>query len=62
MADAAISRRLSAYKVRLEPRLDEPPAWYSFALSLAAIIVALILGGIVIAAAGGDRHGRRASH
>jgi simple sugar transport system permease protein len=54
MAEASGRRRLSAYKFRLEPRLDEPSAWYSFLLSLAAIIIALILGGIVIAAAGGD--------
>jgi simple sugar transport system permease protein len=54
MAEASGRRRSSAYKFRLEPRLDEPSAWYSFLLSLAAIIIALILGGIVIAAAGGD--------
>ena len=54
MAEATARRRLSAYRLRLEPRLDEPPAWFSFLLSLVAIIVALIVGGIVIAAAGGD--------
>jgi ABC-type uncharacterized transport system permease subunit len=54
MAEANARRRLSSFKLRLEPRLDEPPGWYSFLLSLAAIIVALIVGGIVIAAAGGD--------
>ena len=54
MPDAVARRGLSAYKIRLEPRLDEPPAWYSFLLSLAAIFVALFLGGIVIGAAGGD--------
>ncbi len=37
-----------------EPRLSEPPRWYSYFLSLAAIVVALILGGIVIQLAGGD--------
>jgi len=45
MAEASARRRLPAYRLRLEPRLDEPPAWYSFLLSLAAILVALIVGG-----------------
>lgn len=54
MADATARRGLLTYKLRLEARLDEPPAWFSFLLSLAAILVALILGGIVIGAAGGD--------
>ena len=38
----------------MEPRLDEPPAWYPLAVSLVAILVALLLGGIVIRIAGGD--------
>jgi len=54
MAEGAARRRLPSYRVRLEPRLDEPPAWYSLLLSLGAIAIALILGGIVIGVAGGD--------
>lgn len=54
MADVTARQRPARYKFRLEPRLDEPPAWHSFLLSLAAIVVALILGGIVISVAGGD--------
>jgi len=42
------------FRIRLEPRLDEPPAWYPAAVSVGAIILALILGGIVIELAGGD--------
>ncbi len=38
----------------MEPRLNEPPRWYPFAVSLGAIVIALFLGGIVIALAGGD--------
>jgi simple sugar transport system permease protein len=38
----------------LEPRLDEPPRWYPALISLAAIAIALVLGGIVIAFVGGD--------
>ena len=55
MAEAtARSRRAPTFKIRLEPRLDEPPAWYPVVLSLAAVVIALIVGGVVIRAAGGD--------
>jgi simple sugar transport system permease protein len=42
------------YRVRLEPRLDVPPRWYPFFVSLLAVAVALFLGGILIWLAGGD--------
>src|SRR5512141_287652 len=55
MAESApIQKRRTGFRRRLEPRLDEPPAWYPAAVSLGAIILALILGGIVIEFAGGD--------
>ena len=47
-------KRAFSYRVKIESRLDEPPAWYPIAVSVGAIIVALILGGILIAVAGGD--------
>jgi simple sugar transport system permease protein len=43
-----------SFRIKLEPRLQEPPRWYPVAVSLGAIFIALILGGIVIACAGGD--------
>lgn len=42
------------FNVRLEPRLKNPPRWYPFAVSFGAIVIALIIGGIIIAIAGGD--------
>jgi ABC-type uncharacterized transport system permease subunit len=55
MAEARVQRgRIRPFKIQLEPRLDEPPAWYPVAISLAAVAVALLVGGIVIRAAGGD--------
>ena len=42
------------FKIQIEPRLTEPPRWYPFAVSLGAVIVALTIGGIVLALAGGD--------
>lgn len=54
MADIASTPRRMAFSVRLEPRLKEPPRWYPFAVSFGAIVIALIIGGIVLAVAGGD--------
>lgn len=49
-----MQKRRTGFRILLEPRLMEPPAWYPTAVSLGALIAALILGGIVIALAGGD--------
>ena len=55
MTDSAVTRgNTFRLRVRLEPRLEEPAGWFSLLLSLAAILIALIIGGIVIRAAGGD--------
>ena len=40
--------------IKLEPRLEEPAGWFPAMVSLGAIVVALILGGIIIAFVGGD--------
>jgi len=45
---------LPRYRIRLEPRLKEPPPWFPLLVSLGAILFALVLGGIVISVAGGD--------
>ena len=50
----SIQKQRTGYRIRVEPRLDEPPKWYPAVVSLGAIIVALILGGIVIQWAGGN--------
>ncbi len=42
------------FRIRLEPRLEEPPSWFPALISLAAIVVALVFGGIVIFFSGGD--------
>ena len=51
---ASVQKRRIGFRIRLEPRLDEPPAWYPLAISVAAILLALIMGGIVIEVAGGN--------
>jgi ABC-type uncharacterized transport system permease subunit len=38
----------------MEPRLEEMPRWMPLLISLGAIVVALIIGGVILAAVGGD--------
>jgi simple sugar transport system permease protein len=55
MAESTTLKKKGAgYKISIEPRLDVPPAWYPLLVSLGALVVALILGGILILFAGGD--------
>ncbi|MCI0520827.1 MAG: ABC transporter permease [Chloroflexi bacterium] len=42
------------YRVRIEPHLIEPPRWYPLVVSLGAILIALTIGAMLIAYAGGD--------
>lgn len=54
--DPAVEKRKAIsfpYVIRIEHRLEEPPRWYPPLVSFGAVIVALGIGGIVIAAAGG---------
>jgi simple sugar transport system permease protein len=48
------SRKLFPFRVQFEPRLNTPPGWFPAAVSLGAVVVALILGGVLIALIGGD--------
>lgn len=45
---------LLSYRLRVEPRITETPRWYPIITSIGAILVALAIGAIVIANAGGD--------
>jgi simple sugar transport system permease protein len=42
------------YRLVMEPRLKEVPRWMSPLVSLGAIVVALIMGGVILVAVGGD--------
>ncbi len=48
-----VMKKKARYRLLVEPRLEVPPAWVPPAISLGAIIAALILGGILIYFAGG---------
>ncbi len=47
-------RKKFPYRIRFEPRLEEPAKWYPLVVSLGAVVFALIIGGIVIAWSGGN--------
>ena len=42
------------FKIKIENRVDNPPRWLSPVLSLAAVVIALLIGALVIWFAGGD--------
>jgi simple sugar transport system permease protein len=54
MTETTLAKRRTSYRIKIEPRIDEPPKWYPFAISVGAFIIALIIGGILIAFAGGN--------
>ena len=55
MTESALAKKpRTSYRVKIEPRLAEPSAWYPAAVSIGAILLALILGGILIMIAGGN--------
>lgn len=55
MTESALAKKQrNSYRIKIEPRLDEPPAWFPAAVSIGAILLALILGGILILIAGGN--------
>ena len=52
--EAAPKRKLIPYRVKVEPRIEELPKWYPFAISMGAVVVALLIGAIVLAIGGGN--------
>jgi general nucleoside transport system permease protein len=57
MAESSAAPRRSAalpYRLVVEPRLIQPPRWYPWFLSLFSVVVALLIGALVLALAGGN--------
>jgi simple sugar transport system permease protein len=54
MAESTLKPSSGRLRFKLEPRLDEPTTKESLLITLGAVVVALMLGGIVIAAVGGN--------
>lgn len=42
------------FRICVEPRLTEPSKWLTFGLTVLAVVIALLVGAILIALAGGD--------
>jgi len=54
MAESTLTNKRVGWRIKLEPRLEEPSARQTLTVTLGAVIVALILGGVVIAIVGGN--------
>ncbi|HKI54393.1 MAG TPA: ABC transporter permease, partial [Anaerolineales bacterium] len=54
MAESTLIKKRAAWRIKLEPRLEDPSARQTLTITLGAVIVALFLGGIVIAVVGGN--------
>jgi len=54
MAESNLVKKRAAWRVKVEPRLEEPTTKDTILVSVGAVVVALILGGIVIAIVGGN--------
>jgi simple sugar transport system permease protein len=42
------------FRIRIEPRIDDPPKWFSPMLSVVAVVFALLIGALVIWLGGGE--------
>ncbi|HCE18575.1 MAG TPA: ABC transporter permease [Anaerolinea thermolimosa] len=42
------------FQVVLEPRLEEPPRWYPWFITILAVVIALLIGAVILALAGGN--------
>lgn len=54
ISEASSQPKKFPYRLQIEQRLTEVPRWFPAAISVGAIVVALLLGAVVIAFAGGD--------
>jgi general nucleoside transport system permease protein len=48
------SARIFPYRILFEPRLSQPPSWYPAFVSILALVIALVIGGVIIILAGGN--------
>lgn len=53
-SDPVAQKKKFPYRIQIEQRLTEVPRWFPAAISIGAIVVALLFGAIVIVFAGGD--------
>jgi simple sugar transport system permease protein len=54
MTESTLTKKRASWRIKLEPRLEEPSTQISLGVTLGAVLVALILGGILISVVGGN--------
>jgi simple sugar transport system permease protein len=54
MTESTLAKRRAGWRLKLEPRLEEPSTKLSLGVTVGAVVVALVLGGILIAVVGGN--------
>lgn len=54
MTETTLAKRRARWRIKLEPRLEEPSAKLSLGVTVGAVVTALVLGGILIAVVGGN--------
>jgi len=54
MTESTLAKKRAAWHIKLEPRLEEPSTKLTLGVTLGAVVVALVLGGILIAVVGGN--------
>ena len=54
MTESTLAKRRARWRIKLEPRLEEPSTKLTLGVTVGAVLVALILGGILIAVVGGN--------
>jgi simple sugar transport system permease protein len=54
MAESSLIKKRRAWRIKVEPRLEEPSTRHTLLVTLGAVAIALLLGGIVISFVGGN--------
>jgi simple sugar transport system permease protein len=54
MAESALPKKRAPWRIKFESRLEEPSTFYSLMVTLGAVALALVFGGIIIALVGGN--------
>ena len=49
-----VARRLTPWRLMIEPRLEQVPRWMPPLISLGAVVAALVVGGVILALVGGN--------
>ena len=54
MTESTLTKKRGSWRIKLEPRLEEPSTKLTLGVTIGAVFMALVLGGILIAVVGGN--------